>query len=105
MSSEPHDHCSRCGAPLPPGVRYCVNCGAPVGSLMPLPPPPPRSPSLNRASAELGRRAESGAYWVIVTTSGRGDLLLYVRSTVWRWLLALAALAVMFVAAVVILFV
>lgn len=33
--------CVRCGAPLPPGARYCSACGTPVETAGPVGPPPP----------------------------------------------------------------
>ena len=39
--------CTRCGAPLTPGVKFCERCGAPVsesGASAPPPPPPPVAP-------------------------------------------------------------
>lgn len=31
--------CSKCGSPLPPGKKFCGNCGTPAGSLVTIKPP------------------------------------------------------------------
>jgi len=42
-------YCTKCGAALNPDVRFCANCGAPVGAVpfAPVAPPPPVAPPLD----------------------------------------------------------
>lgn len=49
---EPERKCKACGSPLPPGARFCNQCGHPVAeeereeAPKPPPPPPPKGPKL-----------------------------------------------------------
>lgn len=77
-AAPPSASCAACGAALPPGVKFCPQCGAAVGAPSPPPPPAPAAaaPAPGSAPAPAGPPAPGAAPTDIRSriTESRGPL-------------------------------
>lgn len=72
MSSNSPTNCSRCGAPLMAGARFCSQCDAPVGTFASVPPAPPRA-----AGVPIGWMAAGAAIGILILAFVAGGVLWY----------------------------